>query len=147
MFSPIEVAIRPSVTLRWIGGLSHLGVVVLVVQSALPIFAIAGLLVLGVVSFLAGRRPGSDSIRAIRWDADLRSVALYQSGPDWLQVDALESVLVWPWLLVLRFRRDGQCFRLVLVRDSLSESAFRRLSVIARLAPLQLNEPDQATHN
>lgn len=147
MFSPIEVAIRPSVTLRWIGGLSHLGGAVLVVQSALPILAIAGLLVLGVVSFWAGRRQGTDSIRALRWDADLRSVALYRSGPDWLQVDTLESVLAWPWLLVLRFRRDGQCFRLVLVRDSVSGSAFRRLSVIARLAPLQLNAPDQATHN
>ncbi len=147
MFSPLEVAIKPSRILGWLQILSHLLVVVLLVQSVLPLYAVSSLIVLAGLSLWFGFRQRSNAVRALRWDADIPSIALYVPEEGWVSAQVLESVLVWRWLLVLRVHAAGRRWRLVLLPDSVTRGAFRRLSVIARLAPMQLSEPDQATRN
>ncbi|UTW11798.1 protein YgfX [Marinobacterium rhizophilum] len=147
MFSPLEVAIKPSRILWWLQALSHLVVVALLVFSALPLYAVACLVVLAGLSLWLGHRQRRGNVRALRWDADLHSIALYVPEDGWFPASKLESILVWRWLLVLRLHAGGRHRRLILVADSVTPAAFRRLSVIARYAPLQLNEPDQATRN
>jgi hypothetical protein len=133
--------------LWWLQVLSHLVVVALLVFSILPLYAVAFLVALAGLSLWLGHRQRRSAVQALRWDADLHSVALYVPGEGWLSARALESILVWRWLLVLRIHAGGRHRRLVLLPDSVTSTAFRRLSVIARYAPLQLSEPDQATHN
>jgi hypothetical protein len=147
VFSPLEVEIKPSRMLWWLQLLSHLGVVVLLVQSVLPAFVIACLIAVTGISLATSYRQRSAGVKALRWDADLQSVALLEPGQGWTAAESLESILAWRWLLVLRIQAGGRHRRLVLLPDSVSNAAFRRLSVIARLAPMKLNAPDQATHN
>lgn len=147
MFSPLEVEIKPSPMLWWLQLLSHLGFVVLLVQSVFPAPVILCLIVVTGLSLVIGYRQRTAGVQGLRWDADLQSVALLEPGQGWVAAESLESILAWRWLLVLRIRAGGRHRRLVLLPDSVTGAAFRRLSVIARLAPMKLNAPDQATHN
>ncbi len=147
MFSPLEVSFKPSRRLWWLQLSSHLTLVVLLVISVLPLYLILCLAALAGLNLWLSYRQREDAVQALRWDADLHTVALYEAGLGWVTADALESVLVWRWLLIVRIHAGGRRRRLVVLPDSVSADAFRRLSVLARLAPLQLSAPDQATRS
>lgn len=133
--------------LWWLQLSSHLTLVVLLALSVLPSSLILCLAVVAGLNLWLSYRQRRDAVQALRWDADLHTVALYEAEQGWVTVDTLESVLAWRWLLILRVHAGGRRRRLVLLPDSVTADAFRRLSVIARLAPLQLSAPDQATRS
>lgn len=137
----------PSRMLWWLQLSSHLMLVVLLALSVLPLYLILCLTGVAGLSLWLSYRQRRGTVQALRWDADLHTVALYEVGQGWVTADALESVLAWRWLLILRIHAGGRRRRLVLLPDSVTADAFRRLSVIARLAPLQLSAPDQATRS
>nr|WP_067289492.1 protein YgfX [Marinobacterium profundum] len=147
MFSPLEVTLKPSRRLWWLQLSSHLALVVLLVISVLPFYLILCLIGVAGLNLWLSYRQRRGAIRALRWDADLHTVAIYEAGQGWVSADALESVLAWRWLLILRIQAGGRRRRLVLLPDSMTRDAFRRLSVVAKLAPLQLSAPDQATRS
>ncbi|GGO82465.1 hypothetical protein GCM10011348_23920 [Marinobacterium nitratireducens] len=142
MFSPIEVAIGPSRRLCWLSAAAHLCLLALLGLSSLPPYVLVPALPAVSLHGYCMYRRLAGMAAGLRWDADLRQLAVRERGADWRPVEQVESVAVLPWLLIIRLRQDGRRRRLVIAADSLSAEAFRRLSVVARLAPI--SEPDRA---
>lgn len=141
MFSPIEVSVRPSRGLLGLSAIGHLLLLGLLCFSVTPFYIqLIAPLPLLASALLVIRRLVSGP-RGLRWDADRRELAVNWSGTGWRQADDLESLLALPCLLIIRVRLGGARKRLLIAPDSVSPEAFRRLSVLARLAPLALREP------
>ncbi|MFC6671676.1 protein YgfX [Marinobacterium aestuariivivens] len=105
-------------------------------------------LALGAVAsaVLAQRAIGSAALM-LRWDVDRRTLSVRSGSEPWQPVEQLESTMVLPWCVLMRLRLAHGRIRLVVVPDSVSSAGYRRLSVLARLAPLALNVSDPATRN
>jgi toxin CptA len=56
-----------------------------------------------------------------------------RTGEHWQPVSLLPDSLVWPWLVVLRYRQEGRrAVSVPLLQDSMSAEEFRRLKVWAK---------------
>ncbi|NVK40467.1 MAG: hypothetical protein HWE39_04420 [Oceanospirillaceae bacterium] len=115
--------------------------------SALPLYCklLAPLLI--AASWLWFRRGRASAVTGLRWDADRRELSFRVPGLGWQPATRIESITLLPWLLVVRLRYARGRRRLLIASDSVSPEAFRRLAVLARLAPVELSEPGRATGN
>lgn len=90
----------------------------------------AALLAIIVASYAVSRGGGKGSRMRCQADAGLAEWI----DDEWLLAELLPEAIVWPWLVVLRYRLDGsdKPIAKIVLPDSLSSDDFRRLRVWLR---------------
>lgn len=134
--TPLDLEPRRSRWLLWALGIAHLGALVLVavlVELTVPgqlLLVSAVLLSLWLTLRQLGWLGKPAAISRVTWQADGDWVVETGNG-DVVEGKLLPTSYVHPWLVVLNFRLEGKrgVRSVVLLRDSLDESSFRRLRV------------------
>ena len=134
--TPLDLEPRPSRLLLWAVGLAHLGALILVtvlVELTIPgqlILVSAVLLSLWFTARQLGWLGKPAAIRRVTWQGDGTWLVEMGSG-EVVEGKLLPTSYSHPWLVVLNFRIEGKrvARSVVLLRDSLDESSFRRLRV------------------
>lgn len=133
---PLIFFYSPSIRLFLVQGVIHLGAVVCLWPTLLPLW-LKPLLALCILALLV--RQGREFLRLRDRPLHLmlnreEEWLLLQQGMDDERLQLLPGAFVHPWLAVLRFRRAGRLWPLVLIltRDNIESELFRRLRVRLR---------------
>ena len=130
--SPLILTIKPSRTALVLMLAIHAFAVVAVASAGLNEIVQVALIALIVASVIFGLRGRGDLTMRCHADGTLE----HKDGDEWAAVSLQRDSLVWPGLVVLRYRIDGRRWTMgrTIFADSLGEDDFRGFKVWLRWA-------------